>query len=89
MQMEAKWARGAAPPFLFMPYFGAGFMGWGGAGKLAPVYVGDVARAFVDALEKPNAIGEVYPIAGPDQLTWPELHRTCAKAKPFCCSSRR
>ena len=79
MQMEAKWARGAAPPFLFMPYFGAGFMGRGGAGKLAPVYVGDVARAFVDALEKPNTIGEVYPLAGPDQLTWPELHRTCAR----------
>src|SRR5258705_524026 len=64
MLMEAKWARGSAPPFLFMPYFGAGFMGWGGAGRLQPVYVGDVARAFVDALEKPETIGEVYPLAG-------------------------
>jgi NADH dehydrogenase len=80
MAMEAKWARGSAPPFLFMPYFGAGALGRGGAGRLQPVYVGDVARAFVDALEKPRTIGQIYPIAGPDVLTWPELHRASAQA---------
>src|SRR5437660_5094244 len=45
MQLEAKWARRKAPPFLFMPYFGRGPLGFGGAGMLQPVYVGDVARA--------------------------------------------
>jgi NADH dehydrogenase len=80
MQMEAKWARGYAAPILFMPYFGSGLMGRGGAGKLQPIYVKDVARAFVDALEKPNTIREIYPLAGPDQLTWPELHRASAEA---------
>jgi NADH dehydrogenase len=80
MAMEAKWARGTAPPFLFMPYFGAGAFGRGGAGRLQPVHVADVARAFVDAIEKPKTIGEVYPIGGPDQMTWPELHETCAQA---------
>jgi NADH dehydrogenase len=80
MQMEARWARGKAPPFLFMPYFGAGAFGRGGAGKLQPVHVGDVARAFVDAIEQPATIGEVYPIGGPDRLTWPELHHACAEA---------
>jgi NADH dehydrogenase len=80
MQMEAKWARGAAPPFLFMPYFGAGAFGRGGAGKLQPVYVGDVARAFVDALEKPQTIGEIYPIAGPQEFTWPEMHEVAARS---------
>ena len=80
MQMESAWARYKAPPFLFMPYFGAGMMGGGGAGKLQPIYVKDVARAFVDALEKPQTIGEIYPIAGPDQLTWPQLHRISAEA---------
>ena len=79
MQMEAKWARKAAPPFLFMPYFGAGLFGCGGAGKLQPVFVGDVARAMVDALEKPATIGEVYPIGGPDEMTWPEMHQMIAK----------
>jgi NADH dehydrogenase len=63
-----------------MPYFGAGVLGRRGAGRLQPVYVGDVARAFVDALENPKTIREVYLLAGPDQLTWPELHRACAQA---------
>ena len=80
MQMEAKWARRKAPPFLFMPYFGAGAFGRGGAGMLQPVHVRDVARAFADALEKPEAIGEIYPLGGPDRLTWPQLHHTCAQA---------
>jgi NADH dehydrogenase len=80
MQMEARWARGTAPPFLFMPYFGAGLLGRGGAGRLQPVHVADVARAFVDAIEKPIAVGEVYPLGGSEQLTWPELHHACAGA---------
>ena len=74
MQMEAKWARHKAPPFLFMPYFGRGLFGFGGAGKLQPIFVKDVARAFVDAVENRKTIGEVYPIAGPDEVTWPQLH---------------
>ena len=80
MQMEAAWARKKAPPFLFMPYFGAGLFGRRGAGKLQPVYVNDVARAFVDALSNPKTIGEVYPLAGPDEVTWPQLHRISAEA---------
>jgi NADH dehydrogenase len=80
MHMEAKWARHKSPPFLFMPYFGAGPFGCGGAGLLQPVYVKDVARAFVDAIEKPGTVGEIYPLGGPDRLSWPELHRTCAQA---------
>jgi len=80
LAMEAAWARKKAAPFLFMPYFGKGMMGRGGAGMLQPVYVGDVARAFVDALEKPQTIGEVYPLGGTEQVTWPELHETVARA---------
>jgi uncharacterized protein YbjT (DUF2867 family) len=76
MQMEAKWARRQAPPFLFMPYFGGGLLGQRGAGKLQPVFVGDVARAFVDAIENRKTIGEVYPLGGSEQLTWPQLHHT-------------
>lgn len=79
MQMEVRWAKRKAPPFLFMPYFGGGVLGRGGAGMLQPVYVNDVARAFVDALEKPGTIGEIYPIGGPDQITWPQLHQTVAR----------
>lgn len=79
-RMEANWARKRAMPFLFMPYFGAGLFGRGGAGRLQPVYVKDVARAFAEALDKRQTIGEVYPIGGTEQLTWPELHRRFAES---------
>ena len=74
MKMEAQWARKAAPPFIAMPYFGKGLLGLGGAGLLQPVYVGDVARAFVDALSTPSTIGKTYDVVGPERFTWPELH---------------
>jgi NADH dehydrogenase len=79
MKMEATWARGRAPAPLFfqpfMPYFGGSR-----AGLLQPVYVEDVARAFVEALDKPETIGQTYPLAGPDQITWPQLHAIVAEA---------
>jgi uncharacterized protein YbjT (DUF2867 family) len=80
MVMEAKWARGKAAPFLFMPYFGKGLLGLGGAGMLQPVFVDDVARAFVDALSNPKTIGQTYELGGPDRLTWPALHHAVARA---------
>ena len=79
-RMQVRWAKRQAPPFLFMPYFGAGPLGLGGAGKLQPVYVGDVARAFVDALGNAKTIGQAYDLAGPDVFTWPELHRAVSHA---------
>ena len=80
VRMQVQWAKRKAMPFVFMPYFGAGVFGFGGAGKLQPVYVGDVARAFADALDNPKTIGQSYDLAGPDVLTWPQLHRAVAEA---------
>ena len=80
MQMEARWARRKGPPFLFMPYFGRGPLGRGGAGQLQPVYVNDVARAFVEALENPRTVGEVYLLGGRDVLSWPQMHKASARA---------
>lgn len=80
MQMEARWARKQSPPWLFMPYFGAGLTRTGGAGRLQPVYVNDVARAFVDAIDNPKTIGEIYPLGGPNELTWKELHHASSQA---------
>jgi len=79
MKMEAKWARKSAPPFIAMPYFGKGILGLGGAGLLQPVYVGDVSRAFVDAISKPQTIGKTYDLVGPERFTWPELHAAAAQ----------
>jgi len=79
MQAEAKWARKQAMPYLFMPYFGRGLFGARGAGKLQPVEVDDVARAFVDAIDKPQTIHRAYALAGSEILTWPQMHREASK----------
>lgn len=46
----------------------------GGAdARFQPVFVGDVAQAFVDALDDPAAIGKVYELVGPHIYTLREL----------------
>lgn len=80
VRMLANWARFKQPPFLFMPYFGAGLLGTDGAGKLQPVFVNDVARTFVDALQKPETMRQTYELGGPDIITWPELHAIASRA---------
>jgi NADH dehydrogenase len=74
MQMAASWARGRKLPLVAMPYFvrsapGGGFE----SAVVSPVYVGDVARVFGDVLENEEAVGEVYNLAGPERVTYPEL----------------
>ncbi|HEX4794088.1 MAG TPA: NAD(P)H-binding protein [Humisphaera sp.] len=78
-QMETGWAKGTAMPFIGMPYFGAGILGRGPASKVQPIFVDDVARAFVDALQKPQTIGRTYAIGGIEQITWPQMHRIAAE----------
>jgi nucleoside-diphosphate-sugar epimerase len=80
MRMQARWARKQAAPFFFMPYFGSGLLGLGPKRLLQPVYVRDVARAFVDALERAGTIGQTYDLGGSQQLTWPQMHKTVAHA---------
>jgi NADH dehydrogenase len=80
MRMEAAWARKRAAPYLFMPYFGKGFLGLGGAGLLQPVFVGDVARAFADAVEKPETAGKTYELGGADRMSWAQMHEIVARA---------
>jgi len=38
-----------------------------------PVWLGDVAAAFSRALERPETIGNVYPLGGPQVFTFDEL----------------
>lgn len=48
----------------------------GGAdAKFQPVFVGDVAQAFVDALDDPHSFGKVYELVGPQVYTLRELVR--------------
>ncbi|WP_416546721.1 complex I NDUFA9 subunit family protein [Limnohabitans sp. DCL3] len=41
----------------------------GSGTRFAPVWVGDVARAVVTCLQKPDTIGQTYELCGPDVLT--------------------
>jgi NADH dehydrogenase len=80
MQMAASWARKRKAPWLFMPYFGAGVLGTGRKRRIAPVYVEDVAEAFVRAIDKPETIGRTIDLVGADTMTWPAMHQTIAQA---------
>lgn len=77
MQMASAWATGSAPPFVFLPYFLRMEPGVLAprpvTPSVQPVAVEDVARAFVEAIDRPNTIGEVIPLGGAERLTWPEL----------------
>jgi len=46
---------------------------------LQPVYVDDVARAFADALANPQTIRHTYDLAGPDRMTWPQMHQLASE----------
>ena len=80
-EMAVDWVRGKAPPYLFLPYFsrwksdGFGFE----APTVAPVFVEDVARVFVEALDNESAIGGVYEIAGSERVLFPEMLRIYAR----------
>lgn len=81
MQMAKGWVTGQAPPKFFLPYFEqtgrpiderrAGEHPR--ASLVQPVHVGDVAWAVCECLTRPETIREVYPLGGPEALTWPQL----------------
>ena len=53
--------------------------------RFAPVYVGDVARAFVKALEQKESFGETYELCGPEIVTLEQIvHMTAAVARLPC-----
>lgn len=52
------------------------------AGRLQPVWVGDVARCFADAVDRPRCVGETYPMGGPDIVTWPQLYLAVRRSLP-------
>lgn len=51
----------------------------GGRARFQPVFVGDVARAFADALEQPETVGQTYSLCGPRVYTLAELIQLTAR----------
>ncbi len=47
---------------------------------MSPVWVDDVAAAFVRALDQPSAIAQTYTLGGPEDLSWTEMLRRVAAA---------
>jgi uncharacterized protein YbjT (DUF2867 family) len=56
----------------------------GGNARFQPVFVGDVARAFADALDMPASHGEAYNLCGPKVYTLAELVRLTAASLDMC-----
>ncbi|MBV8037058.1 complex I NDUFA9 subunit family protein [Roseateles sp.] len=52
----------------------------GAQARLQPVWVQDLARALVQALLRREAVGQIYEIAGPRELTLAELARLAGRA---------
>jgi len=74
MQLMKRFICGLTPPVI--PYFGSG------TAKLQPVAVQDVAHCFVEALERRETIGQVYPLGGPKVYSWVELYNACRALMP-------
>jgi NADH dehydrogenase len=51
-----------------------------GTFRLAPVHIQDVAAAFARALEREDAIGQTFPLCGPDTPSWKGILKTIAAA---------
>ncbi|MCL4747366.1 MAG: complex I NDUFA9 subunit family protein [Burkholderiaceae bacterium] len=47
--------------------------------KFQPVFVGDVAQAFVNAIDNPATVGKTYELAGPDVCTLADLVRLAGR----------
>lgn len=84
MSMVRGWAEGRKVPFAFLPYFSRveqdGVPGPTNPPRLvdpmiAPVHVDDIAKVLVDALTTDESIGEIYRIAGDEELSFPDLLR--------------
>jgi uncharacterized protein YbjT (DUF2867 family) len=56
----------------------------GGDARFQPVFVGDVARAFADALDLPESHGQRYNLCGPKVYTLADLVRLTATTLGLC-----
>jgi uncharacterized protein YbjT (DUF2867 family) len=56
----------------------------GAEARFQPVFVGDVARAFADALELPVSFGQRYNLCGPKVYSLAELVRLTAASLDLC-----
>ena len=51
-----------------------------GSYRMQPIHADDVARCFVQALERPETVGQIYELCGLDRLTFVEMLNAVARA---------
>jgi uncharacterized protein YbjT (DUF2867 family) len=81
VEMVRQIGTGHMQPWWFFPYFTRPYSDNSvplgpthfEAANLQPVAVEDVALAFAAALERPESIGEIYNLVGPEVVDWREL----------------
>lgn len=69
--LEDGWTTSLAMTLAVSP--GVYFLPGGGATRLQPIWIEDLATALVWALDEPGLIGQTYEIGGPEYLTWREI----------------
>jgi len=96
VQMVKGWATGRKAPWFVLPYFQRLDVGLDKPPfpppnpeipKAQPVFVGDVANAFADALDRPETHGEVIALGGPDEIEWPAMLKTLRDEIPLAKKS--
>jgi NADH dehydrogenase len=81
LEFATQLQRDLIRPPLPAPLFHPGVLPFGaGAYGLSPVHVEEVARAFVAALDQPEASGRIYHLGGPECLAWKDIIRIVAEA---------
>ncbi len=82
IKLAKGWCSGEKQPWFFLPYFSRGRLSsedvpaaaiYREPASVQPVAVEDVAWAAAECLEREDSVGEIYNLAGPEVLTWPEL----------------
>lgn len=51
-----------------------------GRAQMSPVHVRDVAKIFALSLSREDSVGRVYPIGGPEAMSWEKILRVIAQA---------
>lgn len=81
IELAIGWTSGLEQPWILLPYFTRGVEDkttpFGGTKWVdpivAPIFVEDVAAAFVTALANPATTHEIYNLVGSETVSWPEL----------------
>jgi uncharacterized protein YbjT (DUF2867 family) len=89
-RLAARWVRGRAAPWVFLPYFTraepAADVPLAAVNRadpsVQPIAVEDLAEVIAESIDRPGSIGEIYPLVGPEVLTWPQMLRFIRDSVP-------